>query len=80
MPKEIVVESERFRMDSDNQGVVEVSWSPQDEIRVATYARHPETLEVIAESARYVTLDRDGCQQLIRNVRRARSVVYGKDE
>ena len=83
MPKEIVVESPGYiPEDSDKQALVEVTWQRSlEHVQVATFARHPVTLETIGrEEAMFVTLDRSAINNLIRNLRRARDQAFGRDE
>jgi hypothetical protein len=82
MPKEIVVASSEFiPEDPEQQGLVQVSWTraPIGEVQVVTFARHPETFEEAFEGL-YVNLDREGINQVIRNLRRARDQAFGRDE
>lgn len=67
----------------------EVSWAPLGYVQVATTNEHstlqlddplPDgTVEAEPFSGWYVTLDREGCNRMIRSLRTARDKAYGAD-
>lgn len=76
MPKEIVLDPE-FNTDEARGLRAEVRWSRDGYVQLCTIADSPppEGLE-----GWFVTLDRKGCNDLVRFVRRARDQAFGKDE
>jgi hypothetical protein len=90
MPRERIVSTSRrqFTDDSGQTGgwihpfEVQVGWdktgSYDEAVQVATV---DATLDMhSAESGWWVGLDRDGCNRLIRALRKARDGAYGRDE
>jgi hypothetical protein len=66
---------------------VEVGWSPDMYVQVATVnTESPLELQDDAGGPAseflgwYATLDREGCNRLIRAVRQARDAAYGRDD
>lgn len=83
MPKELVygdaITSE------DDLSAVAVHWSRDQHVqivtRVADKEQHgPQDHPIPVEYGYYVTLNRHGINNLIRNLRRARDQAYGRDE
>lgn len=68
------------------QPVAEVRWHrwPESHVQVVTrlkgYEIYAEPGTPTCEYGMYVTLDRDGINRLIRNLRRARDQAFGRDE
>ena len=86
MPKEYIRSMDHGRMvtldGSDEQRVVDwdalkVGWAkdrPGIDLAVVNIDGDPDGFE-----AQYINLDRDGCNRLIRVIRRARDDAFGKD-
>lgn len=83
MPKEIVLESwGSGPEDSEMEACFQVGWQPYPigHVQVVTFARAKVTHDSDTDSAQFVTLDRDGINEAIKNLRRARNQAFGKDE
>ena len=80
------ISSEEFEQ---KQPIVDVRWSrwPNSHVQVVTrlkgcevfFSEDPSDLPT-CDYGMYVTLDRDGINRLIRNLRRARDQAFGRDE
>lgn len=71
MPRETigrVTEGERYN--------VKVGWDHMGSVQVGV----DETPAVVGETGAWVTLDRHGCNDLIRILRRARDAAFGRNE
>jgi hypothetical protein len=80
MPKEIVLSADPLHDGEEVEGLVQVGWNVEAEyVQVATFSRAMVTHETIWDGF-YVSLNRDGINRLIRNLRRARDQAYGRDE
>lgn len=92
MPKEVVYsEHTPYGDDDSRRSIIEVQWNrePAGHVQVATLGVDGATLEprpCVSESGEphsggiYLSLDRDGCNRLIKNLRRAREQAFGRDE
>lgn len=79
MPVERVLDPE-FGVDETRGLRAEVRWARQEaggHVQLATIADGPPTNEM---PGWFVSLDRKGCNDLIRHVRRARDQAFGRDE
>lgn len=75
MPKEIIRSH-----DENNPVIVHVGWNPNGEVQIATL--NPlveEPTPGSSERGWYGTYDRNGLNELIRTLRRARDAAYGAD-
>lgn len=88
MPKEIVlgehvppIIGEHEDLGDQVEGVVQVGWQdwPVSHVQVATFSRVAVTHETVWDGF-YVTLDRQGINELIRHLRKARDKAFLKDE
>jgi hypothetical protein len=80
MPVEYVRSSEN--LSEESEVLVKVAWG-REYVQVASVGRATVThdaLEIPEGDGWYVTLDRRGINELIRNLRRARDRAYGRDE
>ena len=84
MPKEVI-------RTENGEKFVEVGWSPQGYVQIGVGLEPPtvemnvpevmtaNTFTADAEASWFADLDRDQCNQLIRNLRKARDRAYGAD-
>jgi hypothetical protein len=72
----------------DTPGRAEVGWSA-GHVQLATCSDDPDALRALGAAAApdnvdwrgiFLRLDRDGINELIRNLRKARDSAYGRDE
>lgn len=89
--KEIVyAEHNPYGDDDIRRSIIEVSWNrePAGHVQVATLGVEGTTLAplpCVSDNGEphaggiYLTLNRDGCNKLIRNLRRAREQAFGRD-
>lgn len=77
MPKEIIHERGSTR-------AVVVGWQKDTDVQVGTVDEatggHDATCSGGRSNGFFATLDRQGCNDLIRNLRRARDQAFGRDE
>lgn len=85
MPKEVVHTSEQYSSDyPDETLLAQVGWGRDAEyvqlstVRVKTVTHEP--VESTVSGGWYVSLNRSGINDLIRNLRRARDQAFGRDE
>lgn len=80
MPKEMVLSS-GFNEDVTRGLRTEVRWSRDGYVQVATVADEmPAASGTGSGEGWFVDLDRKGCNDLIRHLRRARDQAFGRDE
>lgn len=82
MPKEIIY-SRHFGTNENPEPTVHVGWTREaSHVEIAT--RMPKGIQLpcddVVENGWYATLDRNGINQLIRALRKARDQAFGKDE
>lgn len=73
MPKEVIEVTENGATNA-----VVVGWNRLGYVHVATL--RPDGTDPSGATGQYVTVDRDQINQLIRNLRRARDIAFGRDE
>ncbi len=83
MPRELIYSAETLR--GDTAPVVEhvaVGWTKDRTVQVGVVNGPPVELTINgqpSDSGLWMDLDRDGCNRLIRSVRKARDAAYGAD-
>lgn len=84
MPREYVIGSEPILVGSQGEveveGLVQVLWHASlEHVQVSTVTRATITHDTIEEGV-HINLNRQGINDLIRHLRRARDKAFGKDE
>jgi len=83
MPREHVIGCEPIlgtRESPEVEGIVAVLWHDNlEHVQVATVTRNSVTHDTVEQGV-YINLDRNGLNDLIRHLRRARDKAFGKDE
>lgn len=83
MPKELLYSAESLR--GDTAAVVEhiaVGWTKDRSVQIGVVQGPPVELTINgkpADPGLWMDLDREGCNRLIRSVRKARDSAYGPD-
>lgn len=87
MPKEYIVTKDMQRRLDEHGGeceAVRVGWWADCAVQIATVLKAPvegstSRTEAPVDQGQFVNLDRDACNELIRLLRKARDVAFGKD-